>query len=31
MTHGINERVSVERLVSGIRAMYEIVRKLAAE
>jgi len=31
MVHGINERVSVESLKSDIRAMYEIVRKLATE
>jgi acetylornithine deacetylase/succinyl-diaminopimelate desuccinylase-like protein len=31
MVHGINERVSVENLRSDIRAMYEIVRKLATE
>lgn len=31
MTHGVNERVTVARLMSGIQAMYEIVRKLAAE
>ena len=31
MTHGIDERLSVDKLKSGIRAMYEIVRKLAAE
>ncbi|MGH7873586.1 MAG: M20/M25/M40 family metallo-hydrolase [Candidatus Binatia bacterium] len=29
MVHGINERVSVEALKSDVRAMYEIVRKLA--
>jgi acetylornithine deacetylase/succinyl-diaminopimelate desuccinylase-like protein len=31
MVHGINERVSVESLKSDVRAMYEIVRTLAAE
>jgi acetylornithine deacetylase/succinyl-diaminopimelate desuccinylase-like protein len=31
MAHGINERVSVENLKSDVRAMYEIVRKLATE
>jgi acetylornithine deacetylase/succinyl-diaminopimelate desuccinylase-like protein len=31
MVHGINERVSVESLKADIRAMYEIVRKLAVE
>jgi len=31
MVHGINERVSVESLKSDVRAMYEIVRRLAAE
>jgi acetylornithine deacetylase/succinyl-diaminopimelate desuccinylase-like protein len=31
MTHGVNERVAIERFVSGIQAMYQIVLKLAAE
>jgi acetylornithine deacetylase/succinyl-diaminopimelate desuccinylase-like protein len=31
MVHGVNERVSVEGLKADVRAMYEIVRKLAAE
>jgi acetylornithine deacetylase/succinyl-diaminopimelate desuccinylase-like protein len=31
LVHGIDERVSVENLKFGIRAMYEIVRRLAAE
>jgi acetylornithine deacetylase/succinyl-diaminopimelate desuccinylase-like protein len=31
MVHGINERVPVESLQADIRAMYEIVRRLAAE
>ena len=31
MVHGLNERVSVEGLKADVRAMYEIVRKLAAE
>jgi acetylornithine deacetylase/succinyl-diaminopimelate desuccinylase-like protein len=31
MVHGINERVSVESLKANIRAMYEIVSKLAVE
>jgi len=31
LVHGIDERVSVESLRFGIRAMYEIVKKLAAE
>ena len=31
LVHGIDERVSLEGLKFGIRAMYEIVRKLAAE
>jgi acetylornithine deacetylase/succinyl-diaminopimelate desuccinylase-like protein len=31
LVHGVNERVSVERLKSDVRAMYDIVRKLAAE
>jgi acetylornithine deacetylase/succinyl-diaminopimelate desuccinylase-like protein len=31
MVHGINERVSVEGVKSDVRAMYEIVHKLAAE
>jgi acetylornithine deacetylase/succinyl-diaminopimelate desuccinylase-like protein len=31
LVHGVNERVSVERLKSDVRAMYDIARKLAAE
>lgn len=31
LVHGVDERVSVESLKFGIRAMYEIVRKLAVE
>jgi len=31
LVHGVDERVSVESLKFGIHAMYEIVRKLAAE
>ena len=31
MVHGLNERVSVESVKSDIRAMYELVHKLAAE
>jgi acetylornithine deacetylase/succinyl-diaminopimelate desuccinylase-like protein len=31
MVHGVNERVSVDNLKSDVRAMYEIVRKLATE
>ena len=31
LVHGIDERVSVESLKFGIRAIYEIVRKLSAE
>lgn len=31
LVHGIDERVSVENLRSGIRMMYELVRKLVAE
>ena len=31
MVHGINERVSAESLKSDVRAMYDIVHKLAAE
>lgn len=31
LVHGVNERMAVERLSAGIRAMYEIVSKLAAE
>ncbi len=31
LTHGVDERVTVERLSSGMKAMYEIVRKLAAQ
>jgi len=31
LVHGINERLSVDSLKFGIRAMYEVVRKLAAE
>lgn len=31
MVHGINERVSVESVKSDIRAMYDLVRKLAVE
>jgi acetylornithine deacetylase/succinyl-diaminopimelate desuccinylase-like protein len=31
LVHGVDERVTVESLNFGIRAMYEIVRKLASE
>lgn len=31
MVHGINERISVESLRAGVRGMYELVHKLAAE
>lgn len=31
MVHGIDERMSVENLRSGVRAMYEIVRKLVVD
>jgi acetylornithine deacetylase/succinyl-diaminopimelate desuccinylase-like protein len=31
LVHGVDERVSLESLKFGIRAMYEIVRRLAAE
>jgi acetylornithine deacetylase/succinyl-diaminopimelate desuccinylase-like protein len=31
LVHGVDERVSMESLKFGIHAMYEIVRKLAAE
>ena len=31
LVHGVDERVSVENLKFGLRAMYEIVRRLAAE
>jgi acetylornithine deacetylase/succinyl-diaminopimelate desuccinylase-like protein len=31
MVHGVNERISVESLKSDIRAMYEIVRRMATE
>ena len=31
LVHGVDERMSIERLNSGIRAMYEIVSKLVAE
>lgn len=31
MVHGVNERVSVEGLKNDVRAMYEIVHKLAVE
>ena len=31
LVHGINERISVESLRSGLRSMYELVRKLAGE
>ena len=31
LVHGINERISLESLRSGLRSMYELVRKLAAE
>ena len=31
MTHGIDERLSVDKLKSGIRAMYDLVSKLAVE
>jgi hypothetical protein len=31
MVHGTNERISVENLGFGIRAMHEMVRKLVAE
>jgi len=31
LVHGVNERVSLESLSFGIRAMYEIVRKLVTD
>jgi acetylornithine deacetylase/succinyl-diaminopimelate desuccinylase-like protein len=31
LVHGVNERVSIERLTSALRGMYEIVSKLAVE
>jgi acetylornithine deacetylase/succinyl-diaminopimelate desuccinylase-like protein len=31
LVHGVDERVAVENLKFGLRAMYEIVRRLAAE
>jgi len=31
LTHGIDERITVERLRAGLRDMYELVHKLAAE
>jgi len=31
LVHGVDERVSVESLHFGVRAMYEIVRELVAE
>jgi acetylornithine deacetylase/succinyl-diaminopimelate desuccinylase-like protein len=31
MVHGIDERITLESLRAGLRGMYEIVRKLAAE
>jgi acetylornithine deacetylase/succinyl-diaminopimelate desuccinylase-like protein len=31
LVHGVDERLSVENLKFGLRAMYEIVRRLAAE
>jgi len=31
LVHGVDERTSVDGLRFGIRAMYEIVRKLVAE
>ena len=31
LVHGVDERISVERLNAAIRAMYEIVRKLVVE
>jgi len=31
LVHGINERVSIESVKSDIRAMYDLVRKLAVE
>ena len=31
MVHGIDERIAVESLRAGIRGMYELVHKLAAE
>lgn len=31
LVHGINERISVDSLRSGLRSMYELVRKLSAD
>jgi acetylornithine deacetylase/succinyl-diaminopimelate desuccinylase-like protein len=31
LTHGIDERITIESLRAGLRAMYEIVYKLTAE
>jgi acetylornithine deacetylase/succinyl-diaminopimelate desuccinylase-like protein len=31
LTHGVDERMSVEGLKSGIRAMYEIIRRLVVD
>jgi acetylornithine deacetylase/succinyl-diaminopimelate desuccinylase-like protein len=31
LVHGVDERISVDSLKFGVRAMYEVVRKLVAE
>jgi acetylornithine deacetylase/succinyl-diaminopimelate desuccinylase-like protein len=31
LVHGIDERVSIESLKAGTRALYDIVRKLVAD
>jgi acetylornithine deacetylase/succinyl-diaminopimelate desuccinylase-like protein len=31
LVHGVDERASVDSIKFGIRAMYEIVRRLAAD
>ena len=31
MVHGIDERMTIESLRAGLRGMYELVHKLAAE
>ena len=31
LVHGINERISLDSLVSGVRSLYELVHRLAAE
>jgi acetylornithine deacetylase/succinyl-diaminopimelate desuccinylase-like protein len=31
LTHGIDERISIDSLRAGLRGMYELVHKLAAQ